>query len=231
MKYENLKMINKNTYLRSHTKLTDNIIHKKRLEIISIIKGELENKSLIDILDIGTTQDNSKSSNLIIKNLNNFQKYKSISDQKIKSNFFSKFLQKSITQELSLNEIEEFSSDVVISNATIEHVGSYLEQLKMIENIIKLTKKIFIIVTPNRMHPIEFHSKIPFLHWLPKKLHRKVLSIFGLKYLSKEENLNLLKSSDLINMMKNFENVKYDIRYLRFLLFKSNLILIGKKLN
>ena len=85
-------MINKNTYLRSHTKLTDNIIHKKRLEIISIIKGELENKSLIDILDIGTTQDNSKSSNLIIKNLNNFQKYKSISDQNIKSNFFSKFL-------------------------------------------------------------------------------------------------------------------------------------------
>ena len=101
----------------------------------------------------------------------------------------------------------------------------------MIENIIKLTKKIFIIVTPNRMHPIEFHSKIPFLHWLPKKLHREVLSIFGLKYLSREENLNLLKSSDLVNMMKNFENVKYDIRYLRFLLFKSNLILIGKKLN
>ena len=224
-------MINKNTYLRSHTKLTDNIIHKKRLEIISAIKGELENKSLIDILDIGTTQDNNQSSNLIIKNLNNFQKYKSISNQKIKSNFFSKSLQKSITQELSSNEIEEFSSDVVISNATIEHVGSYLEQLKMIENITKLTKKIFIIVTPNRMHPIEFHSKIPFLHWLPKKLHRKVLSIFGLKYLSREENLNLLKSSDLINMMKNFKNVKYDIKYLRFLLFKSNLILIGKKLN
>jgi hypothetical protein len=224
-------MINKNTYLRSHTKLTDNIIHKKRLEIISIIKDELDKKCLIDILDIGTTKDNSQSSNLIIKNLNNFQKYKSISDQKIKSNFFSKSLQKSITQEFSSNEIEEFSSDVVISNATIEHVGSYLEQLKMIENIIKLTKKIFIIVTPNRMHPIEFHSKIPFLHWLPKKLHREVLSIFGLKYLSREENLNLLKSSDLINMMKNFENVKYDIRYLRFLLFKSNLILIGKKLN
>ena len=68
-------MINKNTYLRSHTKLTDNIILKKRLEIISVIKRELENMNLIDILDIGTTQDNSKSSNLIIKNLKNFQKY------------------------------------------------------------------------------------------------------------------------------------------------------------
>ena len=135
-------MINKNTYLRNHTKFTDNIIHKKRLEIISIIKDELENKSFVDILDIGTTQDNSQSSNLIIKSLNNFQKYKSISDQKIKSNFFSKSLQKSITQKLCSNEIKAFSSDVVISNATIEHVGNYLEQLKMIENIIKLTKKV-----------------------------------------------------------------------------------------
>ena len=102
-------MINDNTYLRNHTKFTDNIIYKKRLKFISIIKSEIENKGFFDILDIGTTQDNYPSSNLIIKNLNNFQKYKSISDQKIKSNFFSKSLQKSITQELSSNEIEEFS--------------------------------------------------------------------------------------------------------------------------
>jgi len=221
-------MINKNTYLRGHTKFTDNIIQKKRLEIVSIIKGELENKSLLDILDIGTTQDNSQSSNLIIKNLGNFKKYKSISDQKIKSNFFSKSLQKSITKEFSPNEIDVFSSDVVISNATIEHVGGYLKQLKMIENIIKLSKKIFIIITPNRMHPIEFHSKIPFLHWLPKKLHRKILSIVGLGHLSKEENLNLLNTSNLISMMKNFKNIEYKIMHVKFLLFKSNIILIGK---
>ena len=34
-------MINKYTYIRDHTKFTDNIIHKKRLEIISIIKEKL----------------------------------------------------------------------------------------------------------------------------------------------------------------------------------------------
>ncbi|MDA8778589.1 hypothetical protein N9M87_02135 [Candidatus Pelagibacter bacterium] len=223
-------MINENTYLRSHTKFTDKIIHNKRLEIISIIKEELKNKNLKDILDIGTTADNSESSNIIIKSLKNFEIYKSISDQKIISNFFSKSLQKSITQELSSNEIDIFSSDVVISNATIEHVGSYNEQLKMIENIIKLTKKIFIIVTPNRLHPIEFHTQIPFFHWLPKPIHRKILSLIGLKYLSKEQNLNLLKTNNLIDMMKNFEYVEYDIKYVKFLLFNSNIILIGKNI-
>lgn len=222
-------MINENTYLKSHTKFTDKIIYRKRLEIISIIKEELKNNNFKDILDIGTTVDVSESSNLIIKSLKNFEKYKSISDQKITSNFFFKSLQKSITQEFSLNEINIYRSDVVISNATIEHVGSYEKQLKMIENIIKLSKKIFVVVTPNRMHPLEFHSKIPFIHWLPKKLHRKILSIFGLKYLSKEENLNLLKTIDLIHLMKKFNNVDYDLKYVNFLLFKSNILLIGKK--
>jgi hypothetical protein len=62
-------MINKITYLRGHTKFIDNIIHKKRLEIISIIKEKLINGNFKDILDIGTTSDNSESSNLIVKNL------------------------------------------------------------------------------------------------------------------------------------------------------------------
>tara|TARA_Y100000389_G_scaffold199921_1_gene239304 strand:- start:1735 stop:2421 length:687 start_codon:yes stop_codon:yes gene_type:complete len=222
-------MINKYTYLRGHTKFTDKIIHKKRLEIISIIKEKLMNNNFKDILDIGTTADNSESSNLIVKSLKNFESYKSISDQKIISNFFSKKLQKSITQEFSLNELEIYRSDVVISNATIEHVGNHQKQLKMLENIIKLTKKIFIVVTPNRKHPIEFHSKIPFIHWLPKKIHRKILSIIGLSYLSKEENMNLIETSQLVDLMKNFNNIKYEIKYVKFLMIKSNIILIGEK--
>jgi len=222
-------MINKYTYLRGHTKFADNIIHKKRLEIISIIKENLISPNFKDILDIGTTVDTSKSSNLIIKNLKNFKSYKSISNQKITSNLFTKKLQKSITQDFSLNELETFRSDVVISNATIEHVGSDQQQLKMLKNIVKLTKKIFIVVTPNRLHPIEFHSKIPFIHWLPKKMHRKILSVIGMSYLSKEKNMNLLKPINLVNLMKNFNNVEYEIKFVKFLMFKSNIILIGKK--
>ena len=222
-------MINKYTYLRGHTKFADNIIHKKRLEIISIIKEKLMNGNFKDILDIGTTEDTSESSNLIIKSLKDFESYKSISNQKITSNFFSKKLQKSITEDFSLDEIEMYKSDVVVSNATIEHVGSDQQQLQMLKNIIKLTKKIFIVVTPNRLHPIEFHSKIPFIHWLPKKIHRKILSVIGMSYLSKEKNMNLLKPINLVNLMKNFNNVEYEIKFVKFLMFKSNIILIGKK--
>lgn len=222
-------MINKNTYISGHTKFTDKIIHNKRLEIISIVKQELKDNNFKDILDIGTTADTSESSNLIIKSLKNFEIYKSISDQKIISSFFSKALQKSITEEFSNDEIDMYSSDVVISNAVLEHVGSNQEQSKMLENIIKLTKNFFIIITPNRMHPIEFHSKVPFMHWLPKKIHRKFLSLVGMSYLSKEKNLNLLNTNDVVNLLKKFDDIEYKIKYINFLLFKSNIILIGKK--
>ena len=69
-------MINKFTYLKNHTKFTDNIIHKKRYEILSNINKELINNNFKDILDIGATADNNESSNLIIKKLKNFESYK-----------------------------------------------------------------------------------------------------------------------------------------------------------
>ena len=221
--------MNNSIYSNKHNNFLDKIVIKKRHEMSEIINKYISNQSIEHALDIGTTDDKGfESSNYLIKNLRNIKIYRSISDQKINSKFFSRTLTKSITDNFSDEEIENFSSDLVISNATLEHVGSYQEQLKMLKNIIKLTKKLFIVVTPNRMHPIEFHSKIPFIHWLPKKFHRKILSIIGLKYLSEEKNLNLLKTSNLINLMKNFNNIEFDIEYVNFLLFKSNIILIGK---
>ena len=98
----------------------------------------------------------------------------------------------------------------------------------MIKNIIKLSKKIFIIITPNRWYPIDFHTKIPFIHWLPKKIHRNFLNLIGLSFFSEEKNLNLLNEKDFNNFMKNF-NFKYKILNVKLFNIKSNLILIGKK--
>ena len=71
---------------------------------------------------------------------------------------------------------------------------------KMIENIMKLSNRYFLITTPYRFFPIDFHTKLPFLHMLPKSVHRKILFIIGLKEYAKEENLNLLDYS-LLNVI------------------------------
>ena len=224
-------MQNNKIYSSNHLKIFDKIIAKKRLEIVDIINNQIILNNINEVLDIGTTNDTeNKSSNFIVKNLKNIKNFYSISDQLITSSFFKKKLQKSITENFSEYEIENFKSDLVISNATIEHVGSYDNQKTMFDNMIKLSKKMIIISTPYRYHPLEFHTKIPLIHWLPKNIHRKILKYIGLTFFSKEENLNLLSKLDFNNIVEN-EKIKCEFKYVKFLFFKSNLIFIGKKYN
>ena len=223
-------MQNNKIYSSNHLKIFDKIITKKRSQIVDIINDQIILNNINEVLDIGTTNDTkNKSSNFIVKNLKNIKNFYSISDQLITSSFFKKKLQKSITENFSEYEIENLKSDLVISNATIEHVGNYDNQKAMINNMIKLSKKMIIISTPNRYHPLEFHTKIPFIHWLPKNIHRKILKSIGLPFFSKEENLNLLSKSDFNSFVEN-EKLKSEFRYIKFLFLKSNLIFIGKKI-
>ena len=222
-------MQNNKIYSRNHLKIFDKIITKKRLEIVDIINSQIVLNNISDILDIGTTSDTeNKSSNFIIRNLKNVKNFYSISDQLITLPFFKKKLQKSIIENFSEYEIENFKSDLVVSNATIEHVGNYNNQKTMVSNMIKLSKKMVIISTPYRYHPLEFHTKIPFIHWLPKKIHRMILKKFNLVFYSKEENLNLLSKSDLSSFIKN-EKIRSEFKYIKFLFLRSNLIFILKK--
>ena len=222
-------MQNNKIYSRNHLKIFDKIITKKRLEIVDIINSQIVLNNISDILDIGTTSDTeNKSSNFIIRNLKNVKNFYSISDQLITLPFFKKKLQKSIIENFSEYEIENFKSDLVVSNATIEHVGNYNNQKTMVSNMIKLSKKMVIISTPYRYHPLEFHTKIPFIHWLPKKIHRMILKKFNLVFYSKEENLNLLSRSDLSSFIKN-EKIRSEFKYIKFLFLRSNLIFILKK--
>ena len=215
-----------NIYTLNNTNIIEFILLKKRIELCEIINLFLKDYEIYDALDIGTTDDNnSESSNFLIKNLKNISKYKSISDQVIKNQMFDKILNKSITDDFEDEEINEFRSDLVISNAVIEHVGNFDNQIKMIKNIKKLTKKLFIIITPNRNHPIEFHTYLPLIHMLPKKIHREILSFIKLGFFSMEENLNLLTEKELIFATKSSKVENFSVDHLNFLGFKSNIIL------
>ena len=221
---------NQRIYVTKHFSFFEKILITKRKEILILLKKFLNDVEINDVLDIGTTEDNkNSSSNYLIKNLGNYKIFKSISDQVINSSFFSKTLKKSITDEFTKVEINGFQSDLVISNATIEHVGSFENQIKMCNNIVNLSKKYFIIITPNRFHPFEFHTKIPFIHWLPKKLYRGILNLIGFSFFAQEKNLNLLSEYDFRLIMKKLNQIDYNIKNIKFFLIKSNLILIGKK--
>ena len=216
-------------YAINHYNFFDKIVLRKRLEISNVINNTINDLQIHDALDIGTTSDDKNaSSNIVIKNIKNIDKFKCISDQIVNSDFFYKSLNKSITEEFSENELYEFSSDLVVSNATIEHVGNTLNQKKMLENVIKLTKKIFVLTTPNKFYPIELHTKIPLIHWFPKSIYRKILKFLGLSFYADEKNLNLLSVNELKKMLDNYK-IMYEIKFIKLFFFKSNIIIIGKK--
>lgn len=223
-------MTNIFTYTSSKFKFLDNIVLKKRKEMFEIIKKNINLNNINSVLDIGTTSDNSlESSNFLIKQFKSIKIKKSISDQKIlNDNFFDMTFEGSITENLNDN-FDNLRSDLLVCSATIEHLGNFSSIKKGIDNIVNLSDKYFVITTPNRYHPIEFHTKIPFIHFLPKEFYRKLLEFFGNEFFSKEENLNLLSKKDLINLMSNYKNISYNINEIKLFGFVSNFIIVGTK--
>lgn len=217
-------------YSFSHTNFIDRIVVKKRQEICDILNNQFNNETIIDVLDVGSTNDNEyESSNYIIKNLKNIKIFKSISDINITDPFFSKSFRKSITDTFTDKEISVMKSDLVVSNATIEHVGNIDKQIRMIKNTINLSKKYYVIITPNRFHPIDFHTKLPIIHWLPKKLHRQILKLLNLDFFSQESNLNLLGQKEFKKILDKAGAKSFKMYQISLFGFKSNLIVIGEK--
>jgi SAM-dependent methyltransferase len=57
--------------------------------------------------------------------------------------------------------------DVVFSNAVIEHVGRRERQRSFVSEALRVGRRVF-ITTPNRMFPVEVHTRLPLVHWLPE---------------------------------------------------------------
>ena len=102
-------------------------------------------------------------------------------------------------------------------------------QIKFLSECYRVAKNRVFIVTPNRFFPIELHTYIPLLHFLPKTFYRFILKIFGNTFFSKVENLNLLSEKDLRNLCKLVKINNYNIVRHKLFGFTSNLILIIKK--
>jgi SAM-dependent methyltransferase len=114
--------------------------------------------------------------------------------------------------------------DIAFSNAVIEHVGSAESQRAFAKEIIRVSKSFF-ITTPNSWFPVEFHTALPFLHWLPKNLHRKIIFALGEKFWSEEDNLNILSKREFRNLFPQGMNVIVDS--INLFGYPTNLIAYG----
>lgn len=89
------------------------------------------------------------------------------------------------------------SFDLVFSNSVIEHVGGLEDKAKFAMECNRVGKNVY-IQTPNRWFPIEPHILAFLIHWLPRKLYRK-LYFLSLIYIYEKYLALVIGNSGYVN--------------------------------
>ncbi len=66
--------------------------------------------------------------------------------------------------------------DIVFSNAVIEHVGGPGRQALFVREALRVGRHVF-LTTPNRRFPVELHTRLPLVHWLPERHAHRVYDL------------------------------------------------------
>ena len=121
------------------------------------------------------------------------------------------------------------SFDVVHSSAVVEHVGSFARQATFVRECGRVARKAMFFTTPNRWFPMEFHTVLPLVHWLPKSWFRVAMRLSGLHFFAEEANLNLLSRSDLKRLLSDIPGWDFRISSVSLAGWPSNLLSIGRR--
>ncbi len=129
--------------------------------------------------------------------------------------------------------IEAFNSGpkrfgLVISSAVLENVGAdRQDKLRHLTALDRASSQMVVVTTPNRYHWMEVHTKLPFLHWLPKSCHRQLLSWIGMKDWANPSHLDLMDFQEFQNLISAaYPGCRVEYRKFRFLGAVSNLMAV-----
>lgn len=104
------------------------------------------------------------------------------------------------------------SFDIVFSNSVIEHVGGIERQREFAKECMRCGRAFF-VQTPNKWFPFDTHTLMPFAHWLPQRIFRKLVR-FSPRFLffkpdpgDREDfsNMRLLSRKDLQELFPGAE--------------------------
>ena len=99
------------------------------------------------------------------------------------------------------------SFDIGFSNAVVEHVGSREQQRRFVHEMVRTCRR-SMIATPNAVFPIDPHTLLPFVHWLPRRLRHPVLRWAGNSQWASEDALNPLTERGLRSLFPDDANVR-----------------------
>jgi hypothetical protein len=119
--------------------------------------------------------------------------------------------------------------DYVHSSAVLEHVGSRERQTDFLREAWRVARKGIFVTTPNRWFPIEFHTIMPFAHWLPAPAFRKLCRMRRMDFFASEDNLNLLSAPALRRVAAQAGLESPSVTCVALVGWPSNLLLSAKR--
>lgn len=120
------------------------------------------------------------------------------------------------------------SFDIAYSNAVIEHVGGRAKQLAFLRELHRVGKRGY-VTTPNRLFPVEVHTRIPLLHIaLSKANFDRVATALG-KGWAAGDYMHLLSGAELRSLALEAGIEHFELIPNRFLGFPMTFTLIWKR--
>ncbi len=97
--------------------------------------------------------------------------------------------------------------DIVFSNAVVEHVGTDEEQRRFIHELVRVSERAF-ITTPNYYFPMEAHTLIPFVHYLPRTMRFWIYRKLGRGFWTDSNCLNLFTPKKFLSLFPSRKQVR-----------------------
>jgi 2-polyprenyl-3-methyl-5-hydroxy-6-metoxy-1,4-benzoquinol methylase len=177
------------------------------------------------ILDIGTSDDTGIESNML-EQLHNWRENltcASLTDGNLILAAYPGVRHVRIVPGQPL-PFKDNEFDIVYSNAVLEHVGSNAQQAKFIAEMCRVAPRRFLAV-PNRRFPIEPHTCLPLVHYLPKSWFRRLLRNTRYDCWAYEESLNYVSASELRALWPSDREPTVVYAGIGLGSFKSNLVI------
>ena len=103
------------------------------------------------------------------------------------------------------------------------------KQTAFLRELWRVARRGLFVTTPNRWFPIEVHTVLPLVHYLPPSTFRAILRRLGREFFADEANLNLMSRATLAHAARLAGIDNFRVETVSLAGWPSNLLLIARK--
>ena len=218
-----------NTYIKQvvkiFNKIANNISNYNRKRKFNFFLESPNPTKEIKILDVGASEKEYQDNSNIIEKRYSYPENITVLGIDHFNEFKKKYPKvKIIRYSGEIFPFKENAFDICWCNAVIEHVGDRNKQTHFLREIARVAKTAY-LTTPNRYFPFEVHTRIVFLHYLPKKYFDKILVKLN-KTWATGDYMHLLSLKELKKLLSKCNIKNYKIKKNKVFCFTLDFVII-----